>query len=79
MYFSESGRFLCVNTSYFIFCFKSWLTRNMVKPKQEAHGPHCSPESEQFKSINTYDYIITLIKKRKNNIINFMRIYWFFV
>ena len=30
--------------------------------KQEAHGPHRSPE---FKSINTYDYNITLIKKRK--------------
>ena len=34
--------------------------------KQEAHGPHCSPE-KQFKSINTYDYIITLIKRRKKN------------
>ena len=28
---------------------------------------------KQFKSINTYDYIITLIKRRKK--INFMRIY----
>ena len=33
---------------------------------------------KQFKSINTYDYIITLIKRRKKNIINFMRIKWFF-
>ena len=31
----------------------------------------------QFKSINTFDYIITLIKRRKKNIINFMRIYFF--
>ena len=31
-----------------------------VKYKQEAHGSHRSPE-KQFKSINTYDYIITLI------------------
>ena len=48
---------------------------------QEAHGPHRSPEETvQFKSINTYDYIMTLIKRRKNkNIINFMRIYWFFI
>ena len=30
-----------------------------------------------FKSINTYDYVITLIKRRKN--INFMRIYWFII
>ena len=32
IYFSDSGRFLCncilwvINTSYFIFCFNSWLT-----------------------------------------------------
>ena len=41
--------------------------------KQEAHGPHRSSE-KQFKSIN-----ITLIKRRKNNIIYFMRIYCFFI
>ena len=42
---------------------------------QEAHGPHRSPEKKtQFKSINTYDYIITLIN-RKKNIIKLMRIY----
>ena len=29
--------------------------------------------------INTYDYIITLIKRRKKNIINFMIIYCFFI
>ena len=32
---------------------------------------------KQFISINAYNYIITLIKSRKN-IINFMRIKWFF-
>ena len=31
------------------------------------------------KTINTYDYIIRLIKRRENNIINFMRIYCFFI
>ena len=31
------------------------------------------------KTINTYDYIITLIKRRENNIINFIRIYCFFI
>ena len=36
--------------------------------KQEAHGPHCSPE-KQFKSINTYahnfDYSITIFDYEK--------------
>ena len=45
--------------------------------KQEAHGPHRSPEKTV--QINKHDYIITLIKRRKKNIINFMRIYWFFI
>ena len=37
---------------------------------------HIAHLRKQFKSINTYDYIITLIKRRKNNIFNFMKIYW---
>ena len=32
---------------------------------------HINHLRKQFKSINTYDYIITLIKRRKKNIINF--------
>ena len=40
---------------------------------------HITHLRKQFKSINTYDYIIRLIKRRKENIINFMRIYWFFI
>ena len=28
---------------------------------------HIAPRRKQFKSINTYDYIITLIKRRKKN------------
>ena len=41
---------------------------------------HIAHLRKQFKSINTYDYIMTLIKRWKNkNIINFMRIYWFFI
>ena len=39
---------------------------------------HIAHLRKQFKSINTHDYIVTLIKRRKN-IINFMRIYWFFI
>ena len=40
---------------------------------------HIAHLRKHFKSINTNDYIITLIKRRKKNIINFMRIYWFFI
>ena len=40
---------------------------------------HIAHLRKQFKSINTNDYIITLIKRRKNNIIYFMRIYCFFI
>ena len=29
---------------------------------------HIAHQRKQFKSINTYDYVITLIKRRKNNI-----------
>ena len=36
---------------------------------------HIAHLRKQFKSINTYDYIITLIKRRKKNIIDFRRIY----
>ena len=34
---------------------------------------------KQFKSIYTYDYIITFIKRIKKTINNFMRMYWFFI
>ena len=40
---------------------------------------HIAHLRKQIKSINTNSYIITLIKRRKNNIINFMRIYCFFI
>ena len=41
---------------------------------------HIAHLRKQFKSINTYDYIKTLIKRRqKKNIINFIRIYFFFI
>ena len=40
---------------------------------------HITHLRKQFKSINTYDYIIMLIWRRKKTIINFMRIYWSFI
>ena len=39
---------------------------------------HIAHLRKQFKSINTYDYIITL-NKRKKNIIKLTRINWFFI
>ena len=44
--------------------------------KQEAHEPHRSPEKKKSSNL---DYIITLIRRKRKNIINFMRIYWFFI
>ena len=49
----------------------------MVKRNKRPMG-HISRLRKQFKSINTYDYIITMIKRRKKNIIILMRIKWFF-
>ena len=40
---------------------------------------HIAHLRKQFKSINTYDYIIMFIMRRKKTIITFMRIYWFFI
>ena len=41
-----------------------WYRRKLMKNKRPMS--HISHLSEQFKSIYTYDYIITLIKRRKN-------------
>ena len=40
---------------------------------------HIAHLRKQFKSINTNDFIITLIKRIKKNIINFITIYCFFI
>ena len=37
---------------------------------------HIAHLRKQFKSLNKYDYIITLIQRIRKN---FMRIYWFFI
>ena len=59
---------------HFIFISTSWFNLKNKRPMD-----HIAHKRKQFKSINTNDYIITLIKGRKENIINFMRIYWFFI
>ena len=57
-----------------------WIGSSDLKKKPKRPMGHIAHLRKQLKSINTYDYIMTLIKRRKNkNIINFMRIYWFFI
>ena len=53
--------------------------RNIIIYNDKRPMGHIAHLRKQFKSINTYDYIISLIKRRKKNIINFMRLYWFFI
>ena len=43
-------------------------TEKSVKFTNKRPMGHIAHLRKQFKSINTYDYIITLIKRRKNNI-----------
>ena len=46
--------------------------------KQEAHGPHRSPEKTV--QINKHIWLYHNVdKEKKKKIINFMRIYWFFI
>ena len=54
-------------------------TKTKKPPKNKRPMGHMAHLRKQFKSINIYDYIITLIKGRKKNIIDFKRIYWFFI
>ena len=51
------------------------LKNKMVIQNKRPMG-HIAHLRKQFKSINTYDYIITLIKRRKK--INFTITYFFF-
>ena len=58
--------------------WNKWIshTWNIKNKRPIGHITHLR---KQFKSIIIYDYIITLIKRRKKNITNFMRNYWFFI
>ena len=43
--------------------------------KKEAHGPHhIAHRRKQFKSINTYDFTITLTKRGKNPVSTFLEL-----
>ena len=52
--------------------------REAVKKLNKRPMGHIAHLRKQFKSINTYDYIITLIKRRRKNI-HFMLTYCFFI
>ena len=54
------------------------ISSNTIKENKKPIG-HIAHLRKHFKSINTFDYIITLIKRKKKLIIIFMRIYWFFI
>ena len=43
-----------------------------MKIEQEAHG-HIAHLRKQFKAINTYDYIIILIKRRRNPLLTLLQ------
>ena len=49
---------------------KFLIVNTNLNKKPMSHIAHLR---KQFKSINTYDYIITLIKRRKKNNIHFMK------
>ena len=55
---------------------KTTISSHKINKRPMGHIAHLR---KQFKSINTYDNIITLIKKTKKNIIIFMRIKCFFL
>ena len=76
-------KIIFISSAYIICLFnseskkKNTGIRRVTNKRPMGHIAHLR---KQFKSINTYDYIMTLIKRRKNkNIINFMRIYCFFI
>ena len=65
--------------SYILSILVKIRNKTKKKPKKKRPMGHMAHLRKQFKSINIYDYIITLIKGRKKNIIDFKRIYWFFI
>ena len=76
-------KIIFISSAYIICLFisesikKNTGIRRVTNKRPMGHIAHLR---KQFKSINTYDYIMTLIKRSKNkNIINFMRIYCFFI
>ena len=63
---------------YKTFFHKTNSQKQKTEKNKRSMG-HITHLRKQFKSINTYDYIITLIKRRRKNIIDFRIIYWFFI
>ena len=60
-----------------LYCFNTCCDTSTLILNKRPMG-HIAHLKKHLKSINTYDYIITLINRRKKNIIKLMIIYWFF-
>ena len=71
---------LSPNSSIVLVWFFLILLNKIKRKETENKRPmgHIAHLRKQFKSINTYNYIITLVKRRKKPIIILMRIKWFF-
>ena len=74
--FNETSLYNYTSLSYFFmrpsnenFLYNSTRLPSTAGPKNKRPMGHIAHLRKQFKSINTYDYIITLIKRRKNPII----------
>ena len=71
----------CEHSGKWMHAEKNWYMVHKVSVLNKNKRPmgHIAHLRKQFKSINTNDYIITLIKRRRKNVINFIRVYWFFI
>ena len=55
---------------------QSLLDKKVLKSKQEPMGHVAHLKKKMFKSIYTYDYIITLIRRNETPLSSFLRIRW---
>ena len=67
-----------IQNKFIFYQTNSEKTKDWKKLYKRPMG-HIAFLRKQFKSIYTYDYIITFIKRIKKTINNFMRMYWFFI
>ena len=61
--------YFLVTSTYMFFLTLSYFLNNNIWKKNKRPMGHIAHLRKQFKSIKTYGYIITLIKRRMNNII----------
>ena len=70
---------VCILQSHFMHTWRASVARTLNTILNKRPMGHIAHLRKQFQSINTHDYIITLIKRRKKNIIKLMSINWFFI